>query len=31
VKDRKVRIAGPLKPENIARREAAKRDEGIAG
>jgi ubiquinol-cytochrome c reductase cytochrome c1 subunit len=31
VKERKVRIAGPLEPENIARSDAAKRDEGIAG
>ena len=28
---RKVRITGPLDPENIARREAAERDAGIAG
>jgi ubiquinol-cytochrome c reductase cytochrome c1 subunit len=31
VKERKVRIAGPLEPENIAKSNAAKRDEGIAG
>ena len=31
VKDRKVRITGPLEPENIARSDAAKRDQGIAG
>ena len=28
---RRVRITGPLDPENIARREAAERDAGIAG
>jgi ubiquinol-cytochrome c reductase cytochrome c1 subunit len=28
---RDVRISGPLEPENIARSDAAKRDEGIAG
>ena len=31
VKERKVRVTGPLDPDNIARNTAAKRDEGIAG